>query len=346
MASKARSSTDHLTYLRLGAQRVQALAPFELLRGAEARAGALPRIGTARLPQQDVVEIAQTPSLAFPAATIEGIAVDDERARVEGHWLGLTGPMAPLPLHISEFASYERRYSKQRPFNGFLDVIAGRMLQLFYRAWASTSSTASGDRPDDDYAADRIAALSGAQDGATDDSAFPARARLRYAPVFITPRSPAGIADALSDLMRMPVRLTEFMPRWRDLEPEDRSTLGGSMMVLGREALAGGRVRTVADAFRVTVTAGSHREVIALLPGGGRHRLLEEAIAAFVPTHLDWDVEIETLPAAMRPARLGSGSRLGWTGWLGSRSKTGSRADIRLGAGARTMTQSQRKEPA
>jgi predicted component of type VI protein secretion system len=129
--------------------------------------------------------------------------------------------------------------------------------------------------------------------------------------------------------MRMPVRLTEFMPRWRDLEPEDRSTLGGGMMVLGREALAGGRVRTVADAFRVTVTAGSHREVIALLPGGGRHRLLEEA-----------------LPAAMRPARLGSGSRLGWTGWLGSRSKTGSRADIRLGAGARTMTQSQRKEPA
>lgn len=344
MASQTRSTPDHLSYLEAGSARATSLAPLELLRGAEARAAPLPRIGTARLPRHNVVDIAQAPSLAFPAATIAAVTTRDGRARVEGHWLGLTGSMAPLPLHISEFAAYERRYSKQQPFNGLLDVIAGRMLQLFYRAWASTSAAASSDRPDDDYAADRIAALTGAEDGVAHDAAFPARARLRYAALYITPRSPAGIRDALADLMRMPVRIREYVPRWRDVDAEDRSRLGRGFATLG-SAVAGGRIRTVADAFRVTVTASNHRELAELLPGGRRYRLLEEAIAAFAPPHLDWDIEIEVAPKAARPARLGGGARLGWTGWMGRRSDA-PRADIRLGAGARAIARRIREKRA
>ena len=55
---------QHLSFLRAAAAHVRRLAPLALLRGAEARAPSLPRIGEAQLPADNVVDLAQTPSLA------------------------------------------------------------------------------------------------------------------------------------------------------------------------------------------------------------------------------------------------------------------------------------------
>src|SRR4051812_36009091 len=137
MAAKARSASEHLEFLRQAAKDARRHGVFSLLRAAEARAPALPRIGEARLPAQNIVDLSQAPTMEFPGPTLEAVIVSKGRARVEGYWFGLTGPMGPLPLHMTEFAHYERRYSKKRPFGRFLDVLAGRMLQFFYRAWAS-----------------------------------------------------------------------------------------------------------------------------------------------------------------------------------------------------------------
>jgi type VI secretion system protein ImpH len=89
--------------------------------------------------------------------------------------------MGPLPLHLTDYAASEGRGSAHRPYGRFLDVLAGRMLQLFYRAWASAVPAASIDRRGGDHFATRIAALTGAQDGAADHAAFPVEARLRHA---------------------------------------------------------------------------------------------------------------------------------------------------------------------
>lgn len=344
MARPHRPAPDHLSYLARAAERIGALAPFALLRGAEARAHGRPRIGASRLPAQDVVTLAQVPSLAFPAATLDSVRIADGRARVEGHWLGLTGPMAPLPLHLSEFASYERRYSKKQPFGGFLDVLAGRMLQLFYRSWAVASPAASADRPEEDHFGDRIAALTGAEQGVRPDALLPARARLRYAALYASPRSPAAIQDALADLMRAPVRIVEHVPRWRDVEPDERSRAGRGFASLGRDAVAGGRVRTVSDAFRVVISVPSAEVMNELLPGGRRYALLVEALDAFAPPHLEWDIELEVSNRAIRPARLGGGGRLGWSGWIGPLPPDGTRSDTRLGLSARRLAQTRKEE--
>jgi type VI secretion system protein ImpH len=344
MARPHRQTTDHLTYLRRAAGVVERLEPLALLRGAEARAPDLPRIGASRLPGQNVADLAQTPALAFPAATLEAIRVGERRARVEGHWLGLTGPMAPLPLHITEFASYERRYSKQQPFGGFLDVLAGRMLQFFYRAWATTSPAASADRPGEDHFGDYVAALTGAEEGVPDEALFPRRARLRYAALYASPRSPAAIQDALTDLMRLPVRIVEHVPRWRAIEPDERSRAGRGFATLGRDAVSGGRVRTVSDAFRVVVSAPDRQAFAELLPGGRRYALLVQALDSFAPPHLEWDVELEVAAPAIRPARLAGGARLGWTSWTGDAPETGTRADTRLGPSARRLARPLPKE--
>lgn len=300
MATAPGPAPDHLSYLRRAAADRQHRAP-RLLRGVEARARQAPPIGTAKLPADDVVTLVHSPSLAFPAATLAAISVEGDRAVVEGHWLGLTGAMGPLPLHLTDYAASEGRGSAHRPYGRFLDVLAGRMLQLFYRAWASAVPAASIDRRGSDHFATRIAALTGAQDGAANHMAFPVEARLRHAGFFASPRSPSGLADALSGVIRLPVSIVEHVERWRDIDPAERTVLGGGFSRLGGDAVAGCRICTVEDAFKVVVQVATARDLRDLLPGGSRYRILVEAIDSFAPPHLDWEIELATAGEAIRP---------------------------------------------
>ncbi|MFZ3483579.1 type VI secretion system baseplate subunit TssG [Sphingomonas sp. 3-13AW] len=347
MARAPRPAADHLSYFARAASGVAGLAPLALLRGAEARAPGLPRIGEAKLPGDDVVKMVHAPSLAFPAATLETIEIAGRRATVEGSWLGLTGPMGPLPLHLTEFAAYERRHARQQPFGRFLDVLAGRMLQFFYRAWAATVPAASVDRGDgDDRFGNQIALLTGATDGAGSESPFPGRARLHHAALFASPRSPAAIGDGIGTLLRLPVRVVEYVERWREVEPEDQTQLGRGFATLGGDALSGARVCTVEDAFAVAVEVGSTREYQDLLPGGERYALLVDALEAFAPPHLDWDITLAIASERVRPTRLGGEARLGWSSWFGPLVPGEIRADAHLGANARRLVPSRPKETA
>jgi type VI secretion system protein ImpH len=337
MAAENGRTSQHLEFLRHAAKNARRYGLFGLLRAAEARAPGLPRIGDARLPSQNLVDLAQLPSLSFPGSTLESIAVKGGRARVEGYWFGLTGPMGPLPLHMSEFAHFERRYSKSHPFGRFLDVLAGRMLQFFYRAWAESSPAANADRPGDDRFASYVAALTGATEGVRDGAAFPARARLYYAGLYASRRSAAGIEDAVADLVGAPVRLSEYRPVWRDIEPADQTRLGGAFSQLGGDAVCGRRTNTVSDAFRIAVSVDTFRDYENLMPGGPRFAVVAEALDSFAPSHLEWDLEVEVSEAAMRPTTLDGRARLGWTSWMNPQPGCGPRAETRLGPSARRV---------
>lgn len=342
MAAEDGRAPEHLSFLARIAQRADWFGLYPVLRGAEARAPALPRIGHARVPAQNIVDLAQTPVMHFPASTLSGIRVKGGRARVEGYWLGLTGPMGPLPLHLTEFAGYERRYSAKRPFGDFLDMLAGRVLQLFYRAWADSQPAAHADRPQDDHFARYLAALSGATIGVPADAAFPQRARLHYASVFASRRSAAGLQDALQHLLRAPVRVLEFQPRWRVIDQQDRSRLGGQFNRLGQDAVLGGRTFGVTDAFRVVVRTQDLREYEDFLPTGERFKVAAEALDAFSPSQLEWDLALEIPNDRTAAARLNGRTRLGWTGWLGSAPAGGRRAEAHLGRLARRLSTGRR----
>jgi type VI secretion system protein ImpH len=337
MATTPGPAPDHLNYLRQASARIGGIAPLALLRGAEARARQAPPIGTAKLPTDDVVTLVHCPSLAFPAATLAAITVEGHQAVVEGHWLGLTGAMGPLPLHLTDYAASERQNGGAQPYGRFLDVLAGRMLQLFYRAWASAVPAVSIDRRGEDHFGGKIAALTGAQDGAADHAAFPAESRLHHAGFFASPRSPGGLGDALSAVIRLPVRIVEYVERWRDIDLAERTVLGGGFSRLGQDAVAGCRICTVEEAFKVIVQVSSARDLRDLLPGGARYRILVEAIDSFAPPHLDWEIELATAGEAIRPARLGAATQLGWSSWSAAAPSGSVRSDARLGAHARRL---------
>lgn len=317
MAPEDRPQAHHLEFLADVAADSRRFGLFPVMRGAEARAPALPRVGRARRPDQSIADLAQTPSLSFPDATIDTVEFRRGRATIFGRWLGLTGPMGPLPSHMTEFADFERRYARTRPFGRWLDLIAGRMLQFFYRAWADSQPAAQADRPAEDHFADYLGKVTGATEGVPENAAFPARARLHYAALFASRRSASVIEDALSHLLRQPVEVREYQARWRDVDVEDQTRLGRQFSALGAGMMAGARVRVASDAFRVVVRARTMAEFEALLPSGQRFRIASEALDAFAPSHLEWDIALELPGDQARPARLDGTARLGWTGWLG-----------------------------
>jgi type VI secretion system ImpH/TssG family protein len=340
MAAKDGAAPKHLEYLRKAAVDVKRHGVYGLLRAAEARAQDLPKIGDSKLPAQNIVDLAQAPALAFPGSTLESISVSGGRAKVEGYWFGLTGPMGPLPLHLTEFALYERRYSKTRPFGAFLDVLAGRMLQFFYRSWADANPAASADRPASDRFAGYLAALTGATDGVRPGAAFPAQARLYYAGLYASRRSAAGIQDAIADLAGAPVKVVEYVPLLRDIEREDQTRLGQGFNQLGTDAVAGARASTVSDAFRVVVQIDTFHDYEAFMPGGRKFDILAEALDSFAPSHLEWDLELGAGEEAVRPTALNGRARLGWTSWMNPQAGVGVRAEARLGRSARRMARS------
>lgn len=293
---------------------------FAVLRRIEAQAADKPRIGAARRPEQSIVDLAQEPSLGFAARTLARLEFRHGRPRLAGEWLGLLGPMGPMPIHMTEFVVYERRYADKQPFLDWLNTISGRMLQLFYRSWAESQPAAQADRPGDDRFAEWLGALSGAHEGGAAESdgtgSFHARARLHYAAVFAGPRSAVALEDALGHLLRQPAKVEEFVPRWRQMECEDRTRLGRSYAVLGGDAVLGSRIYSASDAFRVVVRAQNHVDYLSLMPGGTRFAVAAEAIEAFKPTHLEWDLCVEIADEHAPPARLDGKTRLGWTGWI------------------------------
>ena len=329
----AKPEPAHLRFLKEAQKDAHLYGFFALLRGAEGRALHLPRIGRSRMPAQNVADLAHTPVLNFPAPTVDRVEIGRTgRPRVRGLFFGLTGPMGPLPIHLTEYAYQERRAARAQPFGRWLDVLTDRMLQLFYRAWADSQPVTHAERPKDDRWARYLAALSGATEGARADDPFPAHARLHYAGIFAGRRSAAALQDVLSNLLRTPVRIKEYIVRWRDVEPADRSRLGatGGFNQLGVDTVLGGRVRLAEDTFRVVLRTRSAAEYETFLPGGQRFAVASRALDALAPSHLDWQLELELDERQVTGSRLDGTTRLGLTSWMAPAGLPVARADARL----------------
>lgn len=336
MADPGRPAPNHLSFLRETAASASHFGFFALLRQVEARAAQLPRIGRARLPSQNVADLAHSSTMDFPGSAVDRIEFGNTgRAQIRSLFLGLTGPMGALPIHLTEFAQYERRYAQKHPFGRFLDLLTNRMLQFFYRAWADSQPVTHADRPEDDAFAGYIGTLGGItpQAGA---SAFSRYARIHYAGAFISRRNPAVLQDCLSHLLRVHVVVQEFIALSRGILPEDRSRLGrpGAFNSLGANAVLGKSLRVTDDTVRIRLQVRNMSEYRGFLPGGARFALAAEACTALLPSHIEWQLQVEIPELKIEPAKLDGQSQLGWSAWIAPQMRPRYRVDARLGAEA------------
>jgi len=297
---------------------------FRAVRLLENRRTDLPRVGTALSPSQDAVRFRQNPSLAFASSTIESFhePKDGSAPTLFLRFFGLTGPNAPLPPHLTDYAQARILHHNDPTLAAFFNVFNHRLASFFYRAWAVNQKAVDLDRPDDQRFATFIGSLFGMGMRSTQGrDSVPDHAKLYFAGRLSSgTRNAEGLEVILAEYLKMKTEVQTFVGRYLDLPPDSLCRLGESPETgrLGVNAVIGSQFYDCQLSFRIRIAAKTRDEYERMLPGGTSFERLRCWVRNYCGDHYFWDVQL-TLKAAEVPAtQLGQYGRLGWTTWLSS----------------------------
>lgn len=295
-------------------------------------------------------------TLGFPSGAITAIRrgqpTDGGAGAAETHvdvsCFGMIGPTGTLPQHYTALVVERSRRFRDTTLREFLDIFVQRTTTLLCRAWAKYRppvqqelTLLAGQRVTWDEAAEAprdpvttvVASLVGLGGRglthrltAADDVIF------RHAAHFSRqPRSAESLERLLRDVYQVPVRVEQFVGRWLELEQPDQTALAsrdrpeGLNARLGVDAIAGRRVWDVESTFEVAVGPLTAADFRSRLPGTARLAALGDLLRLYAGPQFEVRVRLVLAGPSVPPCRLGgdeqsmslSGSRLGWTTWLG-----------------------------
>ena len=305
---------------------------FATLRRFEALNPDLPRLGDSASRRDEYLDLGQEPYLSFAASNIAKFTPKgpNRKARLLVRFLGMLGPMGPLPLTTTEeaFHWYARR---DDAFCRFLDIFNNRFLQLFYRAFADARPAEQHARARDD----RFAVYVGSAMGVGGDiwrdlDSMPDLEKLRFAGLLGARNiSASRIEYLISGSFDVRAEVDQFIGMALELGPDEVSRLGEAGSTLGGGALLGSRVISVDHKFRLRIYADTLEVYERFLPGGIWSRRLLDTLANAVGQEYDWDVELVIDESLVKPAKLGSYGQLGWTGGMRKPARSEARRYVR-----------------
>ncbi|OAS24292.1 type VI secretion system baseplate subunit TssG [Methylobacterium platani] len=315
---------------RLAAE-IDRFDPFEALRLIEAFG--LPAQGDGRGEGTADGEDVPEPPLAVGAVTSRHVATPfaapgtfglGRRGLPEVAFVGLAGPLGPLPPVYTEVALRERR-ARSPGLAAFLDLFLARATAAFLDAdekYRLSSRIARRGIDGGDRITEALRALAGLMLPAHRGRlATPDAELLPYAGLLgRSVRSGAGLEVLLADRLGLPVRIAPFQVRRLPIVPEEQTRLSGPRPAYGRlgvDAVAGAGVLDATSTFRVVVGPVGATDFAGLAPGGARMAELVELVRLYMDPGLDFDVQVilrkEDVPEAQLGARPPS---LGWNAWL------------------------------
>jgi type VI secretion system protein ImpH len=282
-----------------------------VLRLVDALSDGAPRTGTALRPSAEALRLGQDPELDFAPAAV--MSFGGARPRLGVRFMGLFGPMGPLPLHLTEYARDRLRNHGDATLARFADVFHHRMLSLFHRAWAQAQPAVQADRPDDDRYAAWVGALFGlAPHTLRGADTVPDAARRFVAGHLARPtRNPESIAKVLRQYFDVPIRVEPYVGHWMLLRPQDRSRLGSPLArrscALGETAVAGARVWDRQYKLRLHVGPLTHAQYRRFLPGQRALLELRDWMRHLLGFQMQWDLRL-SLQQGEVPALVAGGA--------------------------------------
>lgn len=319
---------------------IELFASLRLLQGAQPDRA---RLGYSLVAQEDPARIDQELRGDFAPGEVAAVAEDrgiatSGRPVVTQDAIGFVGPNGALPYTWTELAqelrSAPHRAQRDGSFAAFLNVIQRRHLAFIYRAWNDTEAIAGADRPGEPHPmADRLRALAGLALGESDTrDTVPAAFKSAFAALFSRrARSPLALAAMLSRFFDAKVDVEEFVAHWLPIPREQRTQLGVRFTTLGGDAVAGNAVWDCSSRFRIRVRALTLERYYTFLPQGHAHAQLRDLVALYAGPEFDWELVPELRAGEVPRSALGHPWLLvGWSSWLGVRSRPEDAADLAL----------------
>lgn len=314
------------------AERPYAFELFAALRLIERANPQYPRLARSARPVDDPVRLRHTPSLTFASSDIDRFEMGQAGAppALHGLVLGLFGPNAPLPLHLTEYAMQRQLHARDRSLVAFADLFHHRLQGLFYRAWADAQPVVQAERPDDDRFRLYLGALVGlATPGLQGRDRLPDNYKRHFAGrLGALARNREGLQGLLQQAMQVPVQVIEFVGEWMRLPADARLQLGrGQANQLGRSAVLGAQVRGCQHRFRLRIGPLGLVAFRQWLPGGVALAQLTAAVRSYVGDTQTWDVQLLLKADEVPRMRLGRSGRIGLDSWIGRRAWSVADAD-------------------
>ncbi|MEO8345042.1 MAG: type VI secretion system baseplate subunit TssG [Betaproteobacteria bacterium] len=309
---------------------------WHVLRWLDAKHPGLPALGRAPRPRLEPFRIGQEASLAFAPSPIHAFDLADEsgRARLTILGFGLFGPNGPLPTHLTEYVRERVRAHGDRTLMRFCDMFHHRFTLFFYRAWADVQSTASLDRPAEDRFSRYVGSLVHlGEETLRGRDAVPDHAKFFGAGHLVREtRNAEGLQRLISIFFQTGVQVEQWVCNWMKLAPEQRTRLGLGRIAerLGVGAVVGAQVLDAQGKFRLRVGPMSLAAYESHLPGAAPFQQMLAWLRNYIGIEFAWDVRLVLKRDEVPSARLGKTERLGWTTWLGHRTKATDADDLVL----------------
>ncbi len=309
-----------------------------------------------QLPAEDrpAIRFRNSLSLSFPASEVVGIETqvrhadqaeaDDlrtarepgthahlERVELTPAFMGLLGATGALPLAYSEQFAQRETAGRDGAARAFLDIFQHRAVTLFHEAWRKHRLPLQFEADRRERYLPLVMSLAGlgepalrrrlhGDEGGVADDALAFYSGLLQRRAVSAPH----LQRVLADYFGVPVRVTQFVGRWFELDDECQVTLGDeSTYRLGHDTLLGPRVWQRDLRARVSIGPMTRTLHQRFLPGGPAALALRELLTLVSGVSLEYEVRLivraadvvgATLPGT--PQSDGAGPRLGWDSYL------------------------------
>lgn len=290
-------------------------------------------------------------SLSFPARDIEevrSIRQDPPQLRVDVNFGGVYGSDSPLPTAFTEELLRDDYVAGAEDLEGvrhFLDIFHHRLYSLLFRAWQSRRYAATFDGEGGDQISGALLALAGLgteglAEAASADGALPALQPLRHAALRAQrPRAAGALRAALRDHLGERVRIESFVLRTVEVQPRDRTYLGGARLGgkrvparrLGADTTVGTRVQERSTRLRVVIGPLARDRFERLLPGTPGRDGVDALVRQLCPLHIEPEVVLEldeAQPVGTVLGDTGAEARLGQTTWVSSEEQSAAPARL------------------
>ncbi len=291
-----------------------------------------PRLGDSAVRREEYLDLGQVPFIDFPASNVASFDPKTERGkhRIRVKFMGLLGPMGPLPSSLTEEAL---AWFAQRDdaFVRFLDIFNNRFLQLFYRAHADARPSAHLSRPDQDRFSDYVGSTIGLGSEAWHGlDSMPDHQKLGFAGVLSMRGASASRVESLvMGVFGVKAEVDQFVGSYLRLPKEERTRLGQAHSGFGDGALLGEQTLVLESKFRLRIFPETLERYEKFLPEGAWSDRLIDAVQNAVGLEYEWDVELVLPVPKPKPTCLGSYGELGWTSWMRSPTRDPGKGNVR-----------------